>query len=112
MPVLITQPLLYGNAIDNSSGINLGTLKFGGDLNGEMMWHMIEMYNDVTRKTASQRNVFIIDLASKLNKDSSYYYDWLHYSNVGARHIADIVYSDLCPFLREKYPDSATGKCP
>ncbi|MBF0318664.1 MAG: SGNH/GDSL hydrolase family protein [Nitrospirae bacterium] len=112
VPVLITQPILYGNAIDNSSGVNLGTIKFGGNLNGELMWHMIEMYNDVTRKTAVQRNVFIIDLSRELSKDSSYYYDWLHYSNAGAVYIADIIYKDLCPFLREKYPEAATGKCP
>ncbi|MCG6553684.1 MAG: SGNH/GDSL hydrolase family protein [Candidatus Magnetominusculus sp. LBB02] len=110
-PVLITQPILYGNAIDNSTGIDLGKLKYAGKFNGELMWHIMEMYNDVMRKTANERHIFLIDLSRQLNKDSSYYYDWLHFTNVGAERIADILYNELCPFLSEKYPQFVKDKC-
>ncbi|MEO5358082.1 MAG: SGNH/GDSL hydrolase family protein [Nitrospirae bacterium YQR-1] len=111
VPVLITQPVLYGNAIDNSTGKDLGKLKFAGNYNGELWWNIMEMYNDVTRKTASERNVFIIDLSKELHKDSRYYYDWLHFTNTGAQQVSEILYKHLCPFLSEKYPELNIGKC-
>ena len=46
----------------------------------------------------------MIDLARELPRDSALYYDYLHYTEPGARAVAGIVARDLEPFLAARYP--------
>ena len=78
-PVLITQPLLDDPA---SHG-----------------WAVMELYNDVTRKVASQYQVLLIDLATKLEKNPAYYYDNMHYTNLGAEVVGNKVFEDIKQYL-------------
>ena len=52
-PVLVTQPMLNGDAIDPATGVNLATIQVRGAANGRLWWQVQELYNDVTRKTAT-----------------------------------------------------------
>jgi lysophospholipase L1-like esterase len=108
-PVLVTQPLLEGPAIDDVTGVNLGTIEVGPNRSGKMAWDLQEVYNDVTRRVGSEQNVQVIDLARRLPKTSRYFYDFVHFTNAGAQAVADILAQDLCPVLRSRDPAYATG---
>lgn len=103
-PVLLTQPLLVGEAsdIDPSTGVNLGTLEVRAGNNGVVEWRRVELYNDVTRRVAGELRVTLVDLARELPKDSRYYYDFMHYTNEGALRVGGLVADGLAPLLRSR----------
>jgi lysophospholipase L1-like esterase len=104
MPVLLTQPVLYGEGVDEASGVDLGHRFVGDDLDGATAWQVLELYNDVTREVGRERGVLVIDLAREMPKNSTYYYDLMHYTNAGAARMAEIVAAQLTPFLAKKFP--------
>ena len=99
-PVLVTQPALYGDGIDPATGVDLSTVQTSGAANGRLWWEVLERYNDVTRRTAKERGVFLIDVARELPKDSRIFYDFMHFSNDGAVRLGDILAMHLEPWLR------------
>ncbi len=104
LPVLMTQPALYGPGKDDVTGVDLSQLKVGDGINGGFYWRILELYNNVTRKVAQEDKVLLIDLARELPKSSKYYYDFIHYDNIGAAKVANIVYQHLEPYLAQKFP--------
>lgn len=102
-PVFITQPLLYGKGIDSLTHVNLATVEHKG-ISGKIAWDVLERYNDVVRKTCAANNVFVIDLAAQLPKNSLYFYDEAHFSNEGTKKVADIIDAELQPWLAQQYP--------
>jgi hypothetical protein len=46
----------------------------------------------------------LIDLARELPRNSALYYDYLHYTESGAKEVAGIVDRHLAPFLAARYP--------
>jgi len=108
-PVLITQPMVYGEATDPETGVNLGKVNVGG-LDGKTTWEIVELYNDAVRTVDRDRRVMLIDLARMMPKNSKYYYDTYHYSNEGSQKVAELIYSQLAPYLQEKYPDYYSTK--
>ena len=99
-PVLVTQPALFGDAVDAATGIHIGELEVEGGHSASTSWRVLELYNDVTRRVGCDKRVLVIDLAARLAKDSSLYYDWVHYTNHGAERVAEIVAAELAPFLK------------
>jgi len=93
-PVLITQTALYGDAIDDETGVDLARLKVG-DVDGLAQWLVLEVYNDVTRRVGRDLGVLVIDLDRRLPKSSRYYYDYHHYTNDGAEAVAEVVAEEL-----------------
>ena len=108
-PVFITQPALYGNAVDDVTGIDLGNRGFT-NISGSLLWKRLELYNDVTRKLGEDENAIIIDLAAELKKSSRYYYDYVHFTAEGADEIGRILAKTMCPYLRKKYKEYYIGK--
>jgi lysophospholipase L1-like esterase len=102
-PVFITQPTLYGQGVDPSTGVDLEQVKLGENLNGKLMYEIVELYNGVTRQVAKTEHILLIDLAQEMPKDSRYYYDYLHYTNDGAAKVAEIIGNRLTPFLAVRY---------
>jgi lysophospholipase L1-like esterase len=98
-PVLMTQPALYGDSVDPTTGVLLATAAVQGVTNGHYQWAVLELYNDVTRRVAAGERVLLIDLARTLEKDSRYYIDWVHFSNDGARRVGVLVFEGLRPTL-------------
>ncbi len=72
-PVFIAQPDQSGEGLD--TGTNLALYRLRDDINSKLEWRLPELYNDVIRETAREKNIFIIDLARSLPKDSRYFYD-------------------------------------
>ena len=93
-PVLITQPLLFGDEIDPTTEVNLGTIKTRFK-NGSTYWKVLESYNSITRKIANKENIPLIDLANLLPKNSKYYYDGMHFTNTGAEKISTILATEF-----------------
>jgi len=119
LPVLMTQPALFGPVVDDVTGVDLGEFAIrdhfwntGRRWNGAMAWRMYERYNDVVRAVGRERGVPVIDLATLLPKSSRLYYDSLHFTARGARVVADIVARELCPILADRFPDRRERECP
>lgn len=100
-PILLTQPLLWGNSTDLSTGVNLEDVKIDNIKNGKLYWRIMEMYNDQTRRVAKENGIFVVDLATKMPKDSLYFYDGMHYTNEGAQKIADITSEELIKHFKK-----------
>lgn len=100
-PIFITHPVLYGNVVDDVSGVNLANISVDG-MSGSMAWKKLEMYNDVLRKIREEYHVRVVDLARELPKSSIYFYDLYHYNNEGAEKVAKILYKDLKPILSKR----------
>lgn len=97
-PCLITQPALYGNAIDDVTGVDLAKTNYG-----RMRWNLLQLYNAAIKEVAREENVLAIDLANEMPKSSKYYYDYYHYTNEGAERVAEIIYRHLYPHVQEKF---------
>jgi lysophospholipase L1-like esterase len=110
-PVLITQPLLVGPAVDDITKVDLALIKVDETRNGEMWWESLQVYNDATRRVGQENNVLVIDVGSQMPKSSRYFYDYVHYTNEGARVVADIVYRSLCPMLARRWPQYVRQGC-
>lgn len=109
-PILITQPLLIGPAVDDVTGVDLAAVRWGKG-NGAAMWDVMELYNDVVRRVGAEDSVFVADLARQMPKSSRYFYDYVHYTNAGAERVGDIIYGDVCPFLSARYPMYRASPC-
>jgi lysophospholipase L1-like esterase len=112
IPVLVTQPVLYGNSVDPTTGVNLAHRFVAKDMDGATGWQVLELYNDVTRQVGQEQGVLVIDLAREMPKDSRYYYDLMHFTNAGAEKVADLVATRLTPFLARRFPAYYRGVAP
>ena len=112
IPVLMTQPVLYGNVADPTTGVNLEHRLVAKDMDGAAAWKVLELYNDVTRRVGHDQGVLVIDLARELPKDSRYFFDVIHFTNAGAETVADLIAAPLTPFLARKFPAYYTGSPP
>ena len=105
-PVFITQPSMFGDFTDPTTGIKMGRLntgeRSGVALNGRVDGEILDLYNEATRNVAHEQDVFVIDLANLLPKDSKYFYDLAHYNNTGSETIGNIVGPKLCEFLTSR----------
>ena len=104
MPVLMTQPALFGPGIDPETGVDLSRVAVG-DHRGGLQWQILELYNDVTRQVARDKRVTLIDLAHDMPHDSRFYYDYYHFTNAGAAQVAQIVSEPLQQALRMQFPE-------
>ena len=98
-PVFSTQPALYGEAVDPTTGVDLGRRTYHGQRSATEQWRILELYNDVTRSVAKRNGIDLIDLARELPKDSRYYNDWIHYSLEGAAVVGELIAAGLLPML-------------
>lgn len=105
-PVLITQPSLLGG-VDPRTGIDTRPMEveLWEKLDGALAWRLLERYNDVTRQVGKERGVLTIDLAHTMPKDSTFFYDFFHFTNQGADRVGEIVHDGLAPWLAATYPD-------
>lgn len=103
-PVLITQPMLCGKAIDTLSGMNLATVRIVPGVNGELWSRKLDMYNAVLKRLAQEHGLLCIDLAAVMPKSSRYYYDFVHYTNEGTRKVVELIIQPLEAYLKNEFP--------
>lgn len=104
IPFLVTQPTLYGDVVDDRTGIDLGKI-YVSQVDGITAWKILELYNDITRVVARDLEVKLVDLASELPKSSYYFYDTIHFTNEGAARVGSILHQELEPYLAGQFPD-------
>jgi hypothetical protein len=114
LPVLVTQPALYGPAVDDETGVDLRFVEVDPEdgTNGNLAWRLLELYNDVLREEGPPAGALVVDLARALPKSSRLYYDFRHFTNEGAARAGEIVAGALCPVLAQRFPDQRAGECP
>lgn len=114
-PVLVTQPALYGEGLDDVTGVDLAKVTVDNDpehlLNGSLSWRILELYNDTLRAIGREQGVLVVDLARRLPKSSRYFYDFVHFTSEGAEAVGSLVAQDLCPFLASRFADKARAAC-
>ena len=110
MPVFMTQPALFGDVIDPTTHVDLARYPFHG-MDGSTAWAVLQLYNDATRRVATQHHVPLIDLANEMPKDSAYYYDPIHFNNAGARKVSEIVARNLCSIMAVHFPGFLKHPC-
>jgi GDSL-like Lipase/Acylhydrolase family len=106
IPVLVTQPTLGGTGRDPTTGKELSRLWYG-----QFFQQTFEIYNDTMRHVAQSENVYLIDLAHSMPKDTKYYYDNMHYTDAGAKKVAELVTMGLLPDLARRFPAFNKGTC-
>jgi hypothetical protein len=113
-PILVTQPALYGDAIDPGTEVDLRWVRVdaAGGIHGGLAWRILELYNDAARELGRQHRVQLIDLARRHPKDSRLYQDFVNLSTEGAVQAAGIVASDVCPSLALRFSRQVKGRCP
>jgi lysophospholipase L1-like esterase len=97
IPILVTQPALFGGGIDPITGIDLCKVRMGEE-DGFVAWSKLEAYNEITRTVGHESKSLVIDMARELPKSSEYFYDLIHNNNAGASLIADL----MAPHLMDK----------
>ncbi len=107
LPVFVTQPNQFGFGKDPLTSTDLALFPcdpHDDQLSGQLMWQMLERYNDVVRGLPAEKGVPVIDLARSMPKNSLYYYDMSHFTNQGAVEVSDIVAKAIIPVLRRYFP--------
>jgi hypothetical protein len=61
-----------------------------------------EMLNEIIRKVCRQRNVLLIDLEKLIPRERKYFYDVIHFKNIGSKLVAEIIASKLAPLVKTK----------
>ena len=109
LPVLVTQPVLYGGGVDAATGVDLDHRFVAKDMDGATAWQVLELYNDMTREVGREQGVLVIDLARQMPKNSTYYFDLMHYTNAGAAQVADIVAAPADAVFGPEVPGVLSG---
>jgi hypothetical protein len=106
IPVLMTQPTVGGIGRDPTTGKDLSRLWWG------LFWDQtFEIYNNTMRYVAQTEDVYLIDLAHLMPKDTKYYWDPMHYTDAGAERFAQLVTMRLLPFLGRNFASFDKGTC-
>ncbi len=100
LPVFLTQPDQFGFGRDSLTGADLAEFPVDSTVNGQLLWEMLEQYNDVVRKLGVDRGVPVIDLARLMPKNSLYFYDMSHFTNQGAEEVAGLLTPPMIRILR------------
>lgn len=102
-PVLLTQPSLWRI---NLSEKEERSLWFGGEgdflkvrgstyYSARVLQELLSRYNQLTLRVCREKKIRCIDLAAKLPKDHTIFYDDVHFTELGARRVAGIVVDSL-----------------
>jgi hypothetical protein len=100
LPVFLTQPDQFGFGRDSLTGADLAAFPVESAVSGQLLWEMLEQYNDVVRKLGADRGVPVIDLARLMPKNSLYFYDMSHFTNQGAKEVAGLLAPRMIRILR------------
>ena len=109
-PVFVTQPALFGDALDSTTNLFMGNRILDG-YDCATVWDVLQLYNDEVRKLRTG-GVAVIDLANAMPKNSKYYYDFMHYTNAGAVKVASILADSLSPIIKNTRLDTTHSRVP
>ncbi|WP_089721453.1 SGNH/GDSL hydrolase family protein [Candidatus Entotheonella palauensis] len=93
-PILITQPTLLGEGVDDLTGVNLETIQLKGR-HGKTYWSVLQAYNRITRQVGEKLKIPVIPLGEQMPKSSRYFYDAIHFTNAGAELLGGMLANAL-----------------
>jgi lysophospholipase L1-like esterase len=94
-PILLTQPMLWGDYTDPITGVYLGDVEITPESNSLMRWKTLEAYNHALKSIGNEQKVEVIDLANLLEKSSLYFYDEIHFTSEGSMAVAQIIQTEI-----------------
>ena len=100
VPFFISQPALYGEGYDEEIKVDLCKVQLSKNVNGELKWRVLQLYNNKLKEVSNKHNISFIDVANLMNKKSNYFYDWIHYTEDGSLEIAKIISKELIKYLK------------
>jgi lysophospholipase L1-like esterase len=90
--VYITMPLNNDQSADLESNRQRAGGFYGANGSFVVLAQKVQLYNEIIRKTASEEEAHLIDVAAtKFYKSSEYFVDLCHFSELGAQVFAEIV---------------------
>lgn len=101
--LLVSQPVLYTAQLDDYSSSLVwaggkGEFQKGkaeGYFSIESLEKGINQFNRVLIETAMEENVYFLDAASQLPKDTSVFYDDCHFNEAGSEKLAQLIYDKI-----------------
>jgi hypothetical protein len=97
-PVFVTQPCLFANATDSSSGRYLGNFLYR-EQSGLHHLQRLEMLNQTLRTFCKNAGYLCIDAANMLPASAANFYDFFHYTRAGSSAMGRIVANGFATLL-------------
>lgn len=94
-PIFLTQSSLFTCGYDSSNTINLGNKSIDGKASVCSAYHYLNAYNNKLLELCEQRDVYCIDMAKYMQKDTSFFYDFVHFTPKGSQVFSNILYQRL-----------------
>lgn len=98
--IFLTQPSLYGDYTDPSTNINFKELQTLEGRNSLLEKRILDLYNNVLLDLKAEGQIQTINLAAAMPKNSSYYYDYTHYTSAGTKAVAQIIADSIKTYIR------------
>jgi len=111
VPILVTQTAAAGDIIDPTTGVDISSVKLSDEVNGAAWGQVIREYNQATLAVAADMNLLAIDMASLFPADTAYYYDFVHFANLGSKAFGGLMARELCPWLAEYFAEHVQKEC-
>ncbi len=92
--VLLSLPILFSDDTDLFTNTYLGDIQIG-DANAKALGLLLRQYNKINFDIGNQLNIPYINLATRMPKDSRFYYDGIHFNNEGAEIVAQFIADEL-----------------
>lgn len=101
---LLTQPSLYHEGLTEAESQYLygGAFRFMPPASDSLKFYSanacyrgLKEFNDISRSVANELNIFLIDLAVLLSKDSTTFYDHCHFNESGSAKVADLLFRSI-----------------
>ena len=98
IPVIMTMPSRFKEKPDQ---IILDAFN-NPPLNYSQFKQIFDLFNKSILKKAQENNIMVIDLAKEIPQENEFMYDIVHYTDKGARKIADIISDRLKPVVNTR----------
>ncbi len=100
IPIFLTQPSLYASFTDPATGLDFGNIQTTKGRNAQLQGMILSRYNNVLLHLRDENKINLIDLATGMPKNSTYYYDYTHYTSAGTKVVAQIVADSIGRFIK------------
>lgn len=107
-PIFLTQASLYTCGYDFSKTLNLGNKTKDGTGSVCHFYKTLNLYNKALIEVCETKSVPFIDMANMINKDTTLFYDFAHFTPEGSKEFANILFNNFKNII--EYKDSYSSK--
>lgn len=106
-PIFLTQASLYTCGYDFSNTINFENKTKDGTGSVCHFYKSLNLYNKALIEVCEAKSVPCIDMANMINKDTTYFYDFVHFTPEGSKEFANVLYTNLKHIIEDNEGDSS-----